>query len=59
MLVTEAKPTPPGFIDRVRDVLTGLFGWPGQRPRAGEMIPAQAAAPGRPADASQRRLAAA
>jgi hypothetical protein len=36
MFVNSTAPSPPGFIDRVRDLIAKIFGRPGRKPHAAE-----------------------
>jgi hypothetical protein len=49
MFVNSAAPSPPRFIDRVRDLIAKIFGQPGHKPHNAEPALAGAAAdpPGR------------
>ena len=43
MFVNSTAPSPPGFIDRVRDLIAKIFGRPGRKPHDAEPEPAAAA----------------
>ena len=36
MFVNSTAPSPPGFIDRVRDLIAKIFGRPGRKPHHAE-----------------------
>jgi hypothetical protein len=36
MFVNSTAPSPPGFIDRVRDLIAKIFGRPGRKPHDAE-----------------------
>ena len=36
MAVNSTAPSPPGFIDRVRDLIAKIFGRPGRKPHDAE-----------------------
>jgi hypothetical protein len=60
MTVNDAAPAPPGFIDRVRDLIAKVFGWPGRKPEGAKPVSAEGAggqAAGRPADKAMRASA--
>jgi hypothetical protein len=44
MFVNSAAPSPPGFIDRVRDLIAKTFGRPGRKPHDAESALAKATA---------------
>jgi hypothetical protein len=50
MFVNSAAPSPPRFIDRVRDLIAKIFGQPGHKPHNAEpaLVGAAADPPGTP-----------